>query len=70
MEKVTAYRCPNGALETDPLRAFAWKLSHLSKKSREFSSPSEKIDFSAALWLFENKDVVKALIDEYEKELK
>lgn len=71
MEKVTAYRCPNGALETDPLRAFAWKLNHLSKKqSQEFSSSSEKIDFSSALWLLENKDAVKELIADYEKELK
>ena len=70
MEKVTAYRCPNGALETDPLRAFAWKLNHLSKQSREFGSPSEKIDFSSSLWLLENKDAVKDLIADYEKELK
>ena len=70
MKKVTAYRCPNGVLETDPLRAFAWKLSHLSKHQREFSNPSEKIDFNSALWLLENKDVVKNLIAEYESETK
>ena len=70
MEKVTAYRCPGGTLETDPLRAFAWKLNHLSKQSREFGGPAEKIDFSSALWLLENKDAVKNLIAEYESETK
>jgi hypothetical protein len=69
MEKVTAYKAPGGILETNPLRAFAWKLHHISKQHSEFGSPGHKIEFSEALWLLENKEAVKALIADYEKEL-
>ena len=69
MEKVTAYKAPGGILETDPLRAFAWKLHHMSKQPREFTGPASKIEFAEALWLLENKDAVKKLIAEYEQEL-
>ena len=61
LNKVEAYRCPNGALETDPLRAFAWKLSSLS--------PDARIDFSVALWIMGNKDIVKKVIEAFEKEI-
>jgi hypothetical protein len=61
LTKVKAYKCPNGVLETDPLRAFAWKLSSLS--------PQEKVTFTAAIWILENRAVVKEVIDALESEM-
>lgn len=60
MDKVTAYKAGNGApLETDPTRAFAWKLEAMSEK---------RVSFSNALWILQNSDKIKAIIDEYKNE--
>lgn len=69
LTKIEAYRCPNGALETDPVRAFAWKLSDLSSKSSSGGTYT-KLEFSQSLWVLENKEMVKKVIEALEKELK
>lgn len=69
LTKIEAYRCPNGALETDPVRAFAWKLSDLSSKSSSGGTYT-KLEFSQSLWVLENKEMVKRVIESLEKELK
>lgn len=69
MEKVTAYKCPGGILETDPIRAYAWKLHKESKKHLGNGDYNLAIEFSAALWIIDNKDKVKALLNEFEKEI-
>ena len=68
LSKVEAYRCPNGALETDPVRAFAWKLSSLSSTSST-TGTSNRLDFSESLWVLENRATVKKVIEALEKEL-
>jgi hypothetical protein len=68
LTKIEAYRCPNGHLETDPVRAFAWKLSHLSTLSSPMGS-STKLEFTECLWILENKETVKKVIEALEKEL-
>lgn len=68
LSKVEAYKCPNGALETDPLRAFAWKLSSLSSTSST-TGTSNRLDFSESLWVLENRATVKKVIEALEKEL-
>lgn len=68
LSKVEAYKCPNGTLETDPVRAFAWKLSSMSSTATSTGS-ANKIDFSASLWVMENRDDVKKVIEALEKEL-
>lgn len=61
MDKVTAYKaCPGAPLETNPVRAYAWKLEKISEK---------KISFSAALWILENPLEVKSIIDECDEEI-
>ena len=64
MKKVTAYQCPKGILEQTPERAFAWHLNHISN-----SRNIEKVPFTSALWIFENINVVKELISEFEIEM-
>lgn len=62
MEKVTAYRAGKGApLETDPLRAYAWKLTNIS---------DNQVGFSDALWILQNGLDVSIIISQYEKEVK
>lgn len=68
LSKVEAYKCPNGALETDPVRAFAWKLSSLSSTSST-TGTSNRLDFSESLWVLENRATVKKVIEALEKEL-
>lgn len=68
LSKVEAYRCPNGALETDPVRAFAWKLSSLSSTSST-TGTHNRLDFSESLWVLENRATVKKVIEALEKEL-
>lgn len=68
LSKVEAYKCPNGALETDPVRAFAWKLSSLSSTSST-TGTSNRLDFSESLWVLENRATVKKVIESLEKEL-
>jgi hypothetical protein len=68
LTKIDAYKCPNGHLETDPLRAFAWKLSHLSTENSPMGS-STKLDFSECLWIMKNRALVKQVIEALEKEL-
>ena len=68
LTKIEAYRCPNGVLEKDPVRAFAWKLSDLSSKSSS-NGTYTKLEFSQSLWVLENKDIVKKVIEALEKEL-
>lgn len=61
MKKVVAYKSGYGApLETDPKRAYAWSLEKNSDK---------EISFSSALWILENRDKIKSLINDYEKEI-
>jgi len=68
LTKIEAYRCPNGAMETDPVRAFAWSLSHLSKETSPMGT-STKLEFSECLWILENRTLVKQVIEALEKEL-
>ena len=68
LSKVEAYKCPNGALETDPVRAFAWKLSSLSSTSST-TGTSNRLDFSESLWVLENRATGKKVIESLEKEL-
>lgn len=68
LNKVEAYKCPNGALETDPVRAFAWKLSSLSATSST-TGTHNRLDFSECLWILENRDAVKKVIEALEREL-
>jgi hypothetical protein len=68
LTKIEAYRCPNGGLETDLVRAFAWKLSDLSSKSSSIGS-SIKLNFSESLWVLENRETIKKVIEALEKEL-
>lgn len=71
MKKVTAYVCPQGHLERDPIRAFAWKLSAMSNNhsASSFGNTKEVIDFSEALWIIENRDKVSSLFAELEQEI-
>ncbi len=71
MKKVTAYVCPKGNLERDPIRAFAWKLSEMSNNhsTSSIGNTKEVIDFSEALWIIENRDKVSALFAELEQEI-
>jgi len=57
--KVKAYRCPKGMLETDPTRAFAWILEAAS---------NENLSFSNCLWILENAQQVRMVLDSYEHE--
>ena len=60
MKKVTAYKARSGApLETDPLRAYAWEMEIVSEKN---------VSFGSALWILNNADTVRQLLDEYEDE--
>ena len=68
LTKIEAYKCPNGVLETDATRAFAWKLSDLSSKSSSIGTHT-KLEFSQSLWIMENKETVKKVIEAFEKEL-
>lgn len=62
MEKVTAYKCLNGALETDLDRAIAWDLVHIAKQVS--TGRVEPVGFTAALWLVQNKELVMKLLSE------
>jgi hypothetical protein len=68
LTKIEAYRCPNGVLEADPVRAFAWKLSSLSMYASS-AGTSLNLDFSQALWIIENRETVKKVIEAFENEL-
>lgn len=60
MKKVTAYKGSKGApLETDPLRAYAWELENISENH---------VSFGSALWILDNIERVRKLLDEYEDE--
>ena len=63
LTKVTAYKCPKGTLETDPIRAYAWKLNDLATDGRD-----ESVSFGAALWILKNKEVVVEIFKELEDE--
>lgn len=64
LDKVIAYHCKNGILETDPVRAYAWKLHHLAKDGRD-----EKVSYGAALWIVKNRETVEEIFKELEEEL-
>lgn len=68
LSKVEAYKCPNGQLEMDPVRAFAWKLSYRSTETSPMGS-STRLGFSECLWILNNRDLVKQVIESLEKEL-
>lgn len=59
LPKVKAYQCPRGYLETDPTRAFAWALEAASE---------EKLSFSNCLWILENAQKVRMILDSHEYE--
>jgi hypothetical protein len=72
MKKVTAYQTPQGHLEREADRAFAWRLSYLSKpKDTSFGNNSKEIlDFTEALWVINHRDQIIQLFAEYEQEIK
>lgn len=55
VEKVQAFKCPQGHLETDPARAAAWHISS-----------TIGIDFTPALRVVENHKVIAQILQDFE----
>ena len=60
------YMSKEGAMETDPTRAFAWELSETSSKG---VNNYPLLTFSAALDILNNLSKFEAIIAEYKEEL-
>lgn len=62
MKKVEAYQCIDGHVELDKDRALAWDLVHIAKQNS--ITRGDPVNFSAALWLVANKELVINLLSE------
>lgn len=64
MKTVTAYKCLDGHLEEDLTRAIAWDLEFTAKKMNE--TRGSLLGFSGALWIAENFELVKQIVEQHE----
>lgn len=68
-KKEVVYECPNNVHETDPKRAAAWYLREESNYYDSMLGARYKLDLSETLWVIENADKVRAILDALDEEL-
>lgn len=64
MQFVKAYKSAGGQIEMTKDRAFAWEFVHKLKTHPEPPYDSDRISFSIALWIIENKKMIEDFFKE------
>lgn len=62
MQFIKAYKSAGGQIEMDKDRAFAWELLHKVKTKPSYDS--DRISFSIAMWIVENREMIEKFFKE------